>query len=57
MTPEQRQRRYADNAARKRRRDAERRADEAGRLVLCPVCDRWFASWMAQAAHEGQVHR
>lgn len=56
MTPEQRQRQYAANAARKRERNAARRADEAGRLVLCPVCDGWFGSWRAQATHERLAH-
>lgn len=47
----------AKHAAYKRRIREERRADEAGRLVLCPVCDRWFSSWLAQALHENQAHR
>lgn len=47
----------ARHAAYKRRIREERRADEAGRLVLCPLCDRWLDSWMAQAQHERMAHR
>lgn len=54
---EARQAAYVRHAAWKRRKAAERRADEAGRLVLCPVCDRWFDNWLAQALHENQAHR
>lgn len=47
----------AKHAAYKARRREERRADEAGRLVLCPLCDLWLDSWMAQAQHERMAHR